>query len=624
MPQLFNPAAQGADGQGHLAAVYRLQFQQLAPEVRPNTYLLHADLSNLVPERIGIALQVSTDRAHLLRQTQASGFFAYRLMEAARWRVALGVSASVRSYRFDLNANRLGDAADVTLFQGIVNRMRFDGGPGLALMHRLDQSSSVVLDVAATQLFTSELDIARDGGENLTYRTAPHLLANLRYRYRASAFTLEPALMFRATEGDMKGAFDLNLNAYFLAEERAMVGAGVRSDGSGARIVLGVSPFPVLRLTACAEMHQALGASYEVGASVALMRPSVRMRPEGWVPPVPPPPVNLIRAEQEAVQALVQAFDFSAALLGQRQEVLAGLLGQAEADPSPQRLAVVADSCVLLLAQGEAELQQMRQTLQALSLKQRQAESIVRTTAEGAAPVSAETRAALGNIEGQVAEANARAEALSANHQRLGERCAALKPQRNEATCVRIGDGECLQTLFQQALRQTPGVPKDLFPLRTFAFPGAAAITYHLPDDDEDYALGMQKEALAQHIVQQIRNMQAQGLLLDNITIITELQEDRSTLTYEPSITYDGFLGNSSLVYSLADNETAAVQTQTLVLPANASLNLETLAALKVAAWKTFFMRQGIPEGRLSLQVRYNHSDNSYREETKIVVKFRS
>lgn len=28
MPSLFNPAAQGQDGQGQIAAIYRLQFQQ--------------------------------------------------------------------------------------------------------------------------------------------------------------------------------------------------------------------------------------------------------------------------------------------------------------------------------------------------------------------------------------------------------------------------------------------------------------------------------------------------------------------------------------------------------------------------------------------------------------------
>lgn len=622
MPGLFNPAAQGAGGQGQIAAAYRQQFQLLAADVRPNTYLLHADVSNLLPERIGVAFQASTDEVHLLRQTQASGFFSYRLMDAERWRIALGVGVSVRSYRFNLNASRLSDPVDLSLFQGIVNRLRFDGGPGLSVERRMSGGSRLAFDAVAMQLFTSELELADDGSSVLGYRTAPHVLANVRYRYQLRAFALEPALMARVMRGSVKGAFDANLNAYFLPEDRLMVGAGLRSDGGGARMQLGVSLFSALRLTACAELHRALGTTFEVGASVALMRPSARPRAE--VLPLPVAPVNLVRSEQEAVQALAQAFDLSASLLRQRQEGLAALLRQAEADPSPQRQAAAADSCVLLLAQSEAELQQMRQALQTLALKKQQAELAVRKAADGGAGVSAETRAALRDIEEQVAEVNSRAEAFSAEHQRLSERCAAVRPQRNEATCIRIGDGECVQALFAQALRQTPGLPANMFPVRTFAFPGAAAITYHFPDDDEDYVLGSGKMVLAQHIAQQIQRMQQQGVLLDNITLITELQEDRSTLTYEPGITYDGFLGAEPLIYSLADNETAAVLTQTLTLPPDASLNLETLAALKLGAWRAFLTRQGIPAGRIQLQVRYNHSDNTYREETKIVVKLRS
>ncbi|MCS7037808.1 MAG: PorP/SprF family type IX secretion system membrane protein [Saprospiraceae bacterium] len=623
MPGLFNPAALGIGGQGQIVAVHRQQFQQLAADIRPNTYLLHADVSNLLPERIGVALQASTDKVHLLRQTQASGFFAYRLMNTDRWRLALGIGASVRSYRFDLNANRLGDPVDLSLFQGRVHRFRFDGGPGVSVERRLGNGSFLAFDASAAQLFTSDLDLADDGSSVLEYRTGAHVLANVRYRYQQRSWALEPALMARITRGSMKGAFDVNVNAYFLPEDRLMVGAGVRSDGGGARMQAGVSFFSVLRLTACAEFHRALGATYEVSASVALLRLSARPRLEDLPLPLPAP-VNLVRGEQEAVQALAQAFDLSAGLLRQRQESLSALLDQAEADPSPQKQATAADSCVLLLAQGEAELQQMRQTLQALTSRKLQAKHTVRQATESGAVVSDETRATLRDIEERVAEVNSRAEALGAEHRLLAERCAAVRSQRNEATCIRIGDGECVQALFIQALRRTPGLPAYMFPLRTFAFPGAAAITYHFPDDDEDYALTSEKTVLARHIAEQIQRMQQQGVLLENITLITELQEDRSTLTYEPGVSYDGFLGSESLTYSLADNETAAVLTQTLTLPPDASLNLETLAALKLAAWKTFLTRQGIPAGRIQLQVRYNHSDNSYREETKVVVKLRS
>lgn len=622
MPELFNPAAQGAGGEGQITAIYRQQFHQLAAEVRPNTYLLHADMSNLMPERLGVSLQVSTDKAHLLRQTQASGFFSYRLVEAPSWRLALGVGASVLSYRFDLNVGRLGEPLDLSLFQGITHRLRFDGGPGLSVERRWGGGSRLAFDAAATQLFTNELELSKDGSDVLTYRAQPHVLANVRYRYRRRSFALEPALMARWMRGNMRGAFDVNLNAYFLAEDRLMVGAGMRSDGGGARMQMAISVLSALRLTACAEFHRALGSTYEVGASVVLARPSARIRFEEL--PAPVVPVNLLRGEQEAVQALVEAFDLTAGLLRQRQQGLATLVRQVEADPSPQKQALAADSCALLLAQSEVELQQMRQVLQTLALKKQQAAEAVRKATQNGTAASAETMAALRDIEERVTEVNSRAEAFQAEHQRLSERCTAVRPQRNEAACIRIGDGECVQALFAQALRQTAGLPTTMFPVRTFAFPGAAAVTYHFSDDDEDYVLSAAKTALGEHIVRQIERLQQQGVFLDNITLVTELQEDRSTLTYEPGVVYDGFLGAEPLVYSLADNETAAVLTQTLALPPDASLNLEMLAALKLGAWKAFLTRRGISPARIQLQVRYNHLDNSYREETKVVLKLRS
>ncbi len=619
MSRLFNPAAQGFDGQGQITAAYQQQFLQLEADVRPHTYLLHVDLSSWMPERVGFGLQLGTDRVHLLRQTQGSGFFSYRLVESDRWRLALGLSASVCSYRFDLNASRLNDAADLSLLQGAVNRMRFDGGPGLALEYRTG-NHVFALDAAANQLFTGQINLAEESGSRLLYRTISHLKVNARYRYQGAAFALEPLLMIRAAPNAMRGAFDVQVNAYFLEEDRLMVGAGLRSNGGGLRGVVGFAPFSVLRLVACAELHRALGASYELGLSIALRR-FAGAPPEVFAPPAP---VNLVHAEQEAAAVLAQSFEFSATLLQQRYEEIAALLQRVDVDPSPKNQTIAADSCALLLAQGESELQQMRQALQALTLKERQAQTNIQLALNDGAVLSAETREAMRTIEVLALAAREQLGALTATYRQLSERCRALRTQRDEAACVRIGDGECIQALFQQALRQTPGLSEGLFSVRTFTFPGAVAITYHFPDDDDSYALEGSELALAQHVARQVRRMSEQGLFLDNITLVTELQEDRSTLTYEPGAVYDGTFGNQPLTYQLVDNETAAVLTQTQSLASGAALNLETLAALKMAAWKAFFLHEGIPETRILLQVRYNHAENSYREETKVIVKLRS
>jgi type IX secretion system PorP/SprF family membrane protein len=627
-PNLFNPAAQGSAGEGQITAVYRSQFQNLEASVRPTTYLVHADLSPLVHERIGLAAQVMGDKTHLLSRFQFSGFFGYHLIKTAHLRFSLGAAAGIRTQRLDFTGRRVADVLDLAVFNEEINATRFDGGPGLALEYQTSSGSVFALDATAAQIFSSDIRIQGAGNAAATYDLVPHLLLNARYRYQGTGFALEPTIAFRALAGGyslQSGLFDANLNAYFLKRDLLMAGVGLRTDQGGVRFQLGVRPTPSIRLLASAELHSALGTTFEVGASYFFGKNRPEPAPEpAFAPPIAPAPSeNLVQTEYDEIRALAQMVEQAAANVRDRQSTIGTAIVNNASMRDLQKQTAAADSCAALLTQAETDIRQIRQNANGIKVKRLQADQVVRNATARGAQISDETRATLLAISELTAEATGQLSELEMEQKNLLEKCGALRPQRNEAGCIRANDADCVQELFAASLRQTLGLPANLFPLRTFVAQEAAAITYHYADDDESYSISPELLALARHITAQIRQVEQQGARLDQINLFTELQEDKNTLGYQLGLQYDGLLGNNPIAYSLVDNETGASVSQSLSLTAGSPVNLETLGALKVAALRAFLIRQGIAASRITLQVRFNHTENIYREETKIMVKFR-
>ncbi|MBK6930890.1 MAG: PorP/SprF family type IX secretion system membrane protein [Saprospirales bacterium] len=627
-PRLFNPASQGAGESGEIVAVFRSQFSSLEASDRPNTYLVHADLSPLLNERIGLAAQVLGDKAHLLSRFQFTGFFGYHLIQRNNLRFSLGATAGISSFSFNFDGARVGDVLDLAVFYGQINRLQFDGGPGLALEYQTDGGSLLSFDAAATQLFSSDIRIQGDpqiAQEGALYDLVPHILVNARYRFQGGGFALEPNIVYRALAGGRPlshGVFELNLNAYFLKDNRLMAGVGMRTNGGGLHFQLGVAPAPAVRLIASAEMHSALGTTYEVGASYAFGKSIPQ-------PPAPPPANssasdNLLSDAYQEVQSIASAMEPQIFAVRGLQDHASGVIGSGLAERSRKKQTAAADSCTDLLTQAARDLQRLRQMANAIDVKRLQAEQAVRNApSRGTVPAPA-TLATLQAIKTRNAEVNGQLETLVQAQQFLLQQCAGLRPEFSEAACVRSGDAECLGELLSGRLETVPGRPANLYPLRIFAVPGAAAITYHYPDDGESYALTPEFQILAGHVANQLAQMQQQGLALNKLTLVAELQEDKSTLGYRPGLVYDGAAGNAPLAYMLIDNATGAAAEQTLTLPVGTPVDLESLAALKLAALWQYFTAGGIPAGQINLEVRYNHDQNIYREETKIVLRMQA
>lgn len=624
-PRLFNPAAQGFSGNGQITAAYRMQFQELDAADRPTTYLLHADLSAFVPKRIGAGIQVLRDQTHILNHMQFSGFFAYHLIQESNLRLSLGAAAGIRMQNFDFTNRRLADVIDLAIFSNEMSGTRFDGGPGLAFEYRTGNGSVIAFDAAATQLFSSNIPVTESGDEVAVYRTVPHILFNARYRYQGTGFALEPAVTFRALTGEQTrstGLFDLNLNVHFLKNDLLTAGVGYRTDQGGVHFQIGVQPTPAIRLFAAAELHDKLGTGYELGAGYSFGRP-VRTPKPNPATITPQPSKNLLANEYAEIQILAKSTDEGLDNARRSQELAEKSIAAGMTVRNDTQKAIASDSCILQLAEAENALRLARQNANAIQVKRLQAEQAVRTATTNGAQVSAETQATLQNIIERSAEVAGRQEALEANQKNLQERCSALRPKRNEVACIRNGDTNCVRESFASGLSQVKGLPANLSPLRCFVFPGAATVTYHYPDDAEAYVLSPDKAALANHIAERVRTLEQQGARLENITLVTELQEDKSTLAYQPGLQYNGDFSNTPIQYTLVDNDDAASSTQSLSPQAGTRISLEALGVLKMEALRTFLVQSGIPANRILLQVRYNHNTNIYREETKVVLKLR-
>lgn len=623
-PRLFNPAAQGAEQGGEIIAVYRSQFQGLESSVRPSTYLLHGDFSPLVGGRIGIGAQIMGDKVHLLSRFQLSGFFGYQLIQLPKLRLALGATMSIKTQNFDFEGVRVSDVLDLNLFYDQVSQTGFDGGPGVSLEYRTTNGSLLALDAAAIQLFSSDLAIrgATPAAGKAIYNMVPHVLTNLRYRYQGRFFALEPNVAYRLFAGNssgVAGVFDVNVNAFFLENNRLMVGAGMRTDQGGLHFQLGVVPVSAVRLVASAELHTALGTTYEVGVSYAFGKSQ-----EGETAPVlaQGPADNLVQELYQDVTDRVVALEPQLAELRKSQEGIASALNAA-ADPASYASSLDADSCAQRLAQTSQRISDVRQAVEAIDLKRRQAELQVQTVAGQGAMVSPATQATLRAIQDRSAEANTKLADLISGQQRLQFQCASLQPLFNERACVRSGDAKCLEDLFNNRLREAPGIPGNLYPVDVVSLPNAALVTYHYPDDAESYALSPETQALASHILEQAQQLERLGVRLERATLVTELQEDKSTLAYNLNQNYDGLLGQTPVSYFLVDNLTGATTAEQHTYSLGDPISLEALGALKLAALQQFLIKKGMPGNLLRLQVRFNHTANSYREETKVILQVR-
>ncbi len=527
---------------------------------------------------------------------------------------------------FDFSEIKVSDVLDLFVFNNQANATQFDGGPGLSFEYRISGGSFFALDAAAPQLFSSDIAIEKPDGvsrSGAVYDLIPHLLTNARFRFQGRGFAIEPALIFRALSGSRplkSGVYDINLNAYFLKNNMLLVGGGVRSDKGGFHLQVGLSPLRNLQLSMSGEMHATLGATYEVGAAYRLPGKT----PEGK--PLVQTPVPGLTAVEKAYADLRVALitvdpEFSS--IRNQQKDIQGVIETGMTQTDRKNKARETDNCVYRLAACGQDIERLRTQVQALDVQLKEAQVLARDVEVRGGVLSESVRNDIQTTGELYSRAQKQLDDLILAQNALSQQCASMRPEMTEAACIRDGDIACVEELFQQSLDAVPGRPENMFPLRVSLSGKTTVITYHFPDDAEEYLLSPVLRRLVGHLTEQISKTTGQGATLEQIIIETALQEDSSTLAYKPGLPYSGEFGNTLPAYTLIDNETNTITGKSHVLETGAEITLEDLAALKVAALRKNLADRGIPPGKMNLQVRYNRTENIYREETKIIIRMR-
>ncbi|MCC6460569.1 MAG: PorP/SprF family type IX secretion system membrane protein [Saprospiraceae bacterium] len=659
-PRLFNPASQGGKSGGEVAIAYRTQFLELEADDRPTSYLLHADLSPLAGERVGLAVQLLNDKVSLLNRLQFTGFFGYHLLNTDNIRFSLGAMAGATNQKLDFDGVRTAQAVDLLVFNSEANSTSFDGGPGLAFEYRTTDGSFFALDAAAPGLFNNK-DIAiqssnPDLADEALYDVIPHILANARVRYQGAGFAIEPNLMFRALSGERPlkaGKMDVNLNAYFLENNMLMIGAGMRTNGAGFHFQAGVTLIDKLRVTLAAESHSMLGLSYEMGLAYTFGKPDPVIRDDSPKPikdvtdtttKKDDKPINKNTKPDKKDDKPAKTFAEKAknlyentrqtttnlnpqfASIRNRQSATTNVIKAGGSISNRNQKLKEAERCANMLEESAKEIEAASQKLQALETERQSAKSMAKTIEGQGKKISKKDQDNLTAADNLYNIAKRNLDELTLTQTKLVQDCNNLKPNISEKDCIREGDTECVKELFGNKLNAANGKPANLFPLQLTLAGSQAIATYQFPDDEETYELPAGVRALADHIVAQVEDLNKQGISFDGLELVTVFQDDKSTIEYKPGYTYGGEFNNTFSIpdYTLSDNSGKnKTETKKPTVKRGDKISQETLGALKVTALQKYLVGKGIAANKIALKLQYNNPGNSYREETKIVLKVR-
>jgi type IX secretion system PorP/SprF family membrane protein len=642
-PKILNPAAQGGASGGGVLVLYRNQFMDLPSSARPTTYLLQADFSPLIHDRIGLGLLAMQDKASLTKRSSVNAFFAYHLFpEESPFRLSLGANAGFLSQNLDLSTATANNPNDLVLLNGMQSKTQFDGGVGLQMQYVQDNGSRLQLDAALPQLFTNDLNYDRTGTatNNLKYDLLPHVYSSLIYHaVLGPDFALEPNVVYRESFGTKLngGNFDFNLRVYFLKDEMFMIGGGYRLDVKGAQFQLGVRPIPPLQIFGAYEAHDALGNSFEVGLQYAFGGSGsgvTRNRNRNCQPGAEEE--NLMRQRNAAMAARETMFKTAADTktelaaaendLAMAQTIPDVQLRQARLQSADKHIQVAEN----LLALGQPDLQTGNSVLFQAEQLQRQLEA--QNTKPCNPGLVGEIQAAVSdmrNIDGYMREKITAAKNRRGTIQMVPGTNTPVNPNQPPTSypnqqptqpvvsgTLDVNNPASIRQYLDQQLAALPNKPADA------RVSGVSASTFEIAFSDvqEQYGLVNLPEvrAVADWLITELKRgeLVKRGLKEQYITIVADLRD--ANILAPLATPYRGEFGNPFFApYRLNGQE------QVATVASNAQLNRGTLAVLKGYNLRRYLASQlGLSETAIQLELRAPASGTSAVQTTKLIVGY--
>ncbi len=215
----LNPAYAGSRDVLSMSALYRNQWAGLPGAPQTATFTADMPLNN---ERIGVGVQLYTDRAGEFQETGGFASYAFRIKIGAKTTLALGLQGGASSYQANLaNVRTSPDGAVDPSFASNISKILPNFGTGIYL-----SNDRAYLSLSAPRLIKNKLS---------EYNVGDYRSVQARQGYLAAGFVvgispvvkMKPSMLIKYAEGAPLG-FDANINFWFA--DRIALGASIRRN----------------------------------------------------------------------------------------------------------------------------------------------------------------------------------------------------------------------------------------------------------------------------------------------------------------------------------------------------------------------------------------------------------
>ncbi len=607
-PHLFNPAAQGLDG-GGVGIAYRSEFSDLdLADDRPTTYLLNADFSPLINDRIGLGILLMADQVGVIERQHFAGMFGYHLIPSDNEvRFSLGVIAGGMVQKFDFGERRVNDPNDLLLLTGSPSQTKFDGGVGASGGYTLADGSELHFDLLLPQLFTSDIDFQNEASTATgSYDVLPHVLASLGFRYQGEGFAIDPTIVYRESMGgkNQKAAnFDFNLIGHFLENDLLTAGAGIRTDKGGLHFMLGVKPLDNLQVLGAFDLHSELGNSFEINLNYTFGKKDP--------PPTTADEIAIDKSMMEAKDAYDAAFKLSSGVWDKVAIAKSNLREAKDASSASVKQAKM-DKASQYLATSEGVLKEIKAEVDKAQNALKNADDAFANSinTNGRRPKNAKS---IEQIRADYHRTRDIHSELSSQTRQLRAQLEAIPATADLAQWIEDGNTDNIRQYYTDALKDLDKKPEELRVSLVHALGADVHIEYMYRDEVEEYSLDQRfmynSKVFANHLFDKIKELQAKGLKIKSIRLIADVQYSASGAKFGIGKSYAGEFGNSANINYLQNGTFG----NPIKIQAGQSITFWDMVGLKLLGMQRHLTRQtGVPSTNTQLEINTSTSAITY------------
>jgi type IX secretion system PorP/SprF family membrane protein len=221
-PMVYNPAFTGASDGTNAMIISRSQWTDFKNSPQLNVFSLDG---NLMENKVGVGLNIISDRKGLSNRIGGNVFYSYRLNINEDMYLRFGVSAGVFDQSIDYTKAQVENSADPTLFGSVEHKTTFDGNAGLLFGWK-----GLEFGAAVPQLIGNKVNYVDNENVRAYYSQARHYMGSLKYKFfinKEKGISIAPLGLVRFIP-NTPFQYDGNIN--FDWQDKFWIGATYKSD----------------------------------------------------------------------------------------------------------------------------------------------------------------------------------------------------------------------------------------------------------------------------------------------------------------------------------------------------------------------------------------------------------